>query len=192
MSDYVSTNSLSRIRRFTLPGAYIDRIGSSTNNEGGFKRSWGMSVATNGAVAVADWENSRVMIGDAFPAGWTLLVSSSVLNQPQDVAFDPHGYLCIADTGNHRILLLTLPTSQSAPASLDATSTVISTNGFVITWTGESRWIYTIQCTDSMTNLNAWMNVPGCVNILGIDGPMSCTDTTSVGVVSRFYRILAY
>jgi hypothetical protein len=192
ISDFVGTNSFSRIRRFTTSGNYIDRIGSSATNDGGFKSSWGMSVNTNGAIAVADYDNSRVMIGSTFPSGWKLLVSSSALSLPQDVAFDPHGFLCIADTGHNRLLLLTLPTSETAPSDMEPDTITSSPSGFVITWNGNPNWIYTIQYTASLTNLNSWTDVPGCVNIVGTTGLMSCVDTTSVGVSNRYYRILAY
>ncbi|OHV33409.1 MULTISPECIES: serine/threonine-protein kinase [Pseudofrankia] len=59
----------------------------------------------------------------AEPAGWTELSPAElVLRGPRAVALDPEGRLLVADTGNHRVLRLTLaqPTDPGRPGASEA------------------------------------------------------------------------
>jgi hypothetical protein len=115
---------------------------------------------------------------------WIQVAGADILSAPTDVAYDDRGYLYISDTGNNRIVRL----RHFAPPRVGVVRTGDQT-GPTMTWSADAGWRYTVRYTDDLLDA-VWHDLPGCVDLPGIDGPMSVTDPESTRS-SRFYRVLA-
>lgn len=58
----------------------------------------------------------------------------------------------------------------------------------VVEWQGISNWFYTVDTTPSLSPLVLWTNLWPHVDIAGVNGPMSVTDTNKLSG-ARFYRV---
>lgn len=114
------------------PNFTTNLAGSGPNQ---FNLPWGISFSPSGRLAVADFNNNRVLVFNSLPAanGGTanIVVGQSALtntvagctqNQisgPIGVAFSPDGKLALSEYGNHRVLVYnTVPTVSGANADV--------------------------------------------------------------------------
>jgi len=114
-SVYVADERNNRIQKFTSEGEFIlqwgggqtNYIGGGQTNNGEFNGPWGVAVASDGSVYVADWGNHRIQkftSGGLFVRKWgTWAKGDGEFNYPAGVAVAPDGSVYVADTGNHRI-----------------------------------------------------------------------------------------
>ena len=81
-------------------------LGSKGKNEGDFCAPRGVSISTDGTLAIADTGNNRVVL-IMVDEGGTLAERRLILNdfeQPTDVHFTAVGDLLVADSGNDRVV----------------------------------------------------------------------------------------
>ncbi len=188
--DGIQTNGSSRIQKFDKSGSLLALLGSSLPSMGQLRRPAGMTMGSTN-LYVADIENSKVCMSPTNGL-WTTLLSSNVLQQAEDVAWDPRGFLCVADTGNNRILMLpAIPGVE--------TNKVVSFSGvlnpgpsfsFTISWFAAFGWFYAIEYANTLGD--PWQPLSGFSDIAGQDSVTNCTDYTIGSVTTRFYRVIAY
>ena len=184
MADYPDKLN-GRVQRFTTNGLGA-RIGSYLPSEGTLLKTRGLTFGRSNDLYAADMMTSEINAGTD-SGQWATLVSSGLLNGPEDVEWDPRGYLYICDTLSNRILRVEMGLSGSIPPAV--ASTTIDPSGITINWAGAEGWFYTIQYSDD-SPAGPYVVLPGAEAIPGTAGVMSYTDTTADGM--RFYRILAY
>ena len=90
-----------------MGGKYVAGWGSHGSGADQLDTPWGIHIAADGAVYVADWKNGRVQKRDH--NGQVVLQfgqpgdSPGDLNHPTDVAVDPDGDVYVTDWGNHKL-----------------------------------------------------------------------------------------
>lgn len=191
--DGLQTNGLNRIQKFNRNGQFLSQPGSGLSAEGGLRYPGG--VAHSGSsLYVADITGSRVAVTPLSGMSWTTLVSSNILSGPEDVEFDPRGFLYIADTLNNRILRVMIDSAAATNGVASIASMVSSgTNtSFTLSWFGRQDWFYAVQFANGLAAPVVWQILPGCTNIAGMDRMTNCTDRAVLGITNRFYRILGY
>ncbi|MEW6650163.1 MAG: NHL repeat-containing protein, partial [Chloroflexota bacterium] len=116
-SFYVSDTGSHEILHFDSAGRLINRWGSFANLADGdapggtFYEPWGIAIAPDGSVFVADTWNHRIQKFTAdgqFITKWGFFgqdVAPEAFWGPRDLAFDSRGRLYITDTGNKRIAI---------------------------------------------------------------------------------------
>lgn len=187
VTDLPATNN-PRVQVFNTNGVYLYRVGGPTAEQGSLGRPFRMDFGYTNYLFVADWGNSSAVRWTGSNA-WDVIMWSSILSQPEGVAWDDRGYLYIADTGHNRILrVLVDPLSTNVPPAV--AGMLPGPGGMTISWLGALGWFYTLQYTD--TGMPPWLDVSGCILIPGIDGMVSCTDTNNMGIPTRIYRIVYY
>jgi uncharacterized protein (TIGR03663 family) len=120
---YVVDSDNSRVQVFAADGSFLREWGSNCNlaaatgctdpeGNGQFQEPWGIAVADNGRVYVADTWNHRIQMFDAdgtFLGKWgtygQTTTASALLYGPRDLAVDSKGRLLVTDTGNKRVLV---------------------------------------------------------------------------------------
>ncbi len=114
-SFYVADSRNHRIQHFAPDGTFLNMWGSygdAVNNEapgGAFNEPWGVAVAEDGSVFVADTWNHRIQKfspDGQFITMWGFFgqgVAPEAFWGPRDLAFDSEGRLYVTDTGNKRI-----------------------------------------------------------------------------------------
>jgi hypothetical protein len=195
-SIYVSdmgadSNSMSRIQKFSSSGALQGVLGDNQVANGGFNGPAGLSMG-GGTLYVADVLNNRIVATPTNGVTWTTLVGGAALNGPEDVAWDPRGFLYIVDSQNSRILRI--PIIPGAVTNGIAQLTAMMSSGtnttFTISWFGRLNWNYAVQYADTL--MTPWYTLPGGSNIVGLDVMTNYTDTTILGISNRFYRVIGY
>jgi predicted membrane-bound mannosyltransferase/DNA-binding beta-propeller fold protein YncE len=116
-SIYVADSSNNRVEHFSAAGQWINSWGTLSNGEadaapgGTFKEPWGIAVAPDGSVYVADTWNYRIQ---KFTADGTFLTMWGAAGQgdspdafwgPRGVAVDLKGNVYVTDTGNKRVVV---------------------------------------------------------------------------------------
>jgi bacillolysin len=95
------------VRVFAADGSLQSTLASGGTNAGSVMRPWGVTVADDGRVVVADTENNRLQCwnsaGTWLWATGTQGAAAGQLNMPKDMAFGPGGRIYVADTGNSRL-----------------------------------------------------------------------------------------
>ncbi|MEW6503288.1 MAG: glycosyltransferase family 39 protein [Chloroflexota bacterium] len=116
-SLYVADTGLHQILHLTPDGQLLHRWGSFANIAEGnapggtFYEPWGVAVAADGSVFVADTWNHRIQKFTAdgqFVTMWGFFgqdVAPDAFWGPRDLAFDAEGRLFVTDTGNKRIVI---------------------------------------------------------------------------------------
>ncbi len=118
-SIYVADGFNHRVQKFTADGEYVMSIGTPSGQtpnppEGTFNEPWGVAVAPDGSIYVADTWNHRIQ---HFKADGTFINAWGTLGQvdgpavgseglfygPRAVAVDSQGNVLVADTGNKRV-----------------------------------------------------------------------------------------
>jgi len=114
---YVADTGLHQILHISADGQLIHRWGSFANLAEGsapggtFYEPWGIAVAPDGSVFVADTWNHRIQKFTAdgqFVTMWGFFgqgVAPEAFWGPRDLAFDSKGRLFVTDTGNKRIVI---------------------------------------------------------------------------------------
>ncbi len=119
---YVVDSDNNRVQVFDVEGNYLREWGSQCNlatgtgctepaGLGQFQEPWGIAVADDGRVYVADTWNHRIQVFDAegnFLTTWGTYGQSSssqtLFYGPRDVAVDSAGRVFVTDTGNKRVM----------------------------------------------------------------------------------------
>lgn len=116
-SMYVADSRNHRIQRFSTDGQLMNSWGSFAdvaqgNAPGGtFNEPWGIAVAPDGSVFVADTWNYRIQkftAGGQFVTMWGYFGQKETPDAfygPRDIAFDSQGRVYVTDTGNKRIVI---------------------------------------------------------------------------------------
>jgi len=185
------SNSLNRIQKFSKTGQFLGLLGDNQAANGGLSAPAGLT-AGGGNLYVADVLSNRVAVTSTNSYSWTTLVGGSALSGPEDVVWDPRGYLYIADTKNSRILLIPiLPgVETNGLAQLSALMSTGTNTAFTISWFGRLNWNYSVQYANSL--LSSWGTLPGSTNIPGRDMITNYTDRAVLGITNRFYRVIGY
>ena len=119
-SIYVVDSGNDRIQKFAADGRFVAAWGkeSSIDDEAGtpqgFFEPWGLAVASDGAIYVADTWNHRIQKLDSegnLTSFWGLYgqygpddpLGQSAFYGPRDAAIGPGGRIYVADTGNKRV-----------------------------------------------------------------------------------------
>lgn len=120
---YVVDSDNNRVQVFDANGNYLRGWGSNCNlssglgctdaqGRGQFQEPWGITVAADGRVYVADTWNHRVQVFDAdgtFLTMWGTYgqsdSDSTLLYGPRDIAIDTSGHVLLTDTGNKRVMV---------------------------------------------------------------------------------------
>jgi DNA-binding beta-propeller fold protein YncE len=96
-----------RIQRFSATGSFLGKWGSQGSGDGQFDRPYGVAVAADGAVYVADTYNSRIQRFSAtgqFLGKWGSQGSNDgQFISPYGVAVAPDSTVYVADTYNSRV-----------------------------------------------------------------------------------------
>ncbi|MGI8927031.1 MAG: NHL repeat-containing protein, partial [Tepidiformaceae bacterium] len=113
---YVIDYGTRRLQKFDPAGNFL----ASTDvrgEQGGVRQAsepWGLAVAPDGTVAVADTFGHRIRLFDGNLQPLLAFGQAADLSRPvgpldffgpRDAAFDPQGNLWVTDTGNHRLLV---------------------------------------------------------------------------------------
>jgi hypothetical protein len=185
------SNSMNRIQKFSSSGAYLGLVGDNQAATGGLNSPAGMTMG-GGSLYLADVLNNRVAVTPTNGSSWATLVGGTALSGPEDVAWDPRGFLFIADSLNNRILMIPiLPGAETNGVTPVTTLMSIGTNtSFTISWFGRLNWNYAVQYADTL--MTPWYTLAGGSNIVGLDVMTNYTDTTILGVSNRFYRVIGY
>jgi len=92
--------------------ADLDGDGPMSPGDGQFQEPWGIAVAEDGRVYVADTWNHRVQVFDSdgsFLTKWGMFGETStdgwMLYGPRDIAVDNQGRVFVTDTGNERVVV---------------------------------------------------------------------------------------
>ncbi|MDZ4159279.1 MAG: NHL repeat-containing protein, partial [Anaerolineaceae bacterium] len=118
-SIYVADSRNHRVQRFSADGElmstwgrYADATQPNSDAPGGtFNEPWGIAVAADGSVYVADTWNYRIQKFNAngeFVTMWGFLGTAESGNAfwgPRDVAVDSQGRVYVSDTGNKRMAI---------------------------------------------------------------------------------------
>jgi hypothetical protein len=136
---------------------------------------------TNSAVGGTFLLDQNVTLGDVYLYGvaladGTYTAAELIANPAYGNAIDP------ASTGT-----LTVVTS-ALPEIGDVSSSVVGSD-LVMGWNGSSRATYTVQTKQDLVIESEWTDEPGYINIPGIDGLMSVTNTIAIEP-TKFYRII--
>jgi len=108
---YVADTNNDRIQRFsatgTFTGTFLGKWGSNGSGDGQFKWPYGVAVAPDGTVYVADTSNHRIQRFSAtggYLGQWgSYGFGDGQFDWPASVAVAPDGTVYVADTNNHRI-----------------------------------------------------------------------------------------
>lgn len=185
VADYPS--NAGRVQRFPVAGG-SEVLGTAAATNGALMKPQKMALGRNGDLYVVDRDRRRVALRTSAGA-WSEMLGSNVLSNVEGIAWDPRGYLYVADTGNNRILRVEVDLSANIPPSF--TSTVPGPGGVTLAWVGAEGWYYRVEYTDSLAAPVVWTTLPGCGALPGVEGPMQCVDGGPVAPV-RTYRITAY
>ncbi|MDD2235633.1 MAG: hypothetical protein PHG65_00310 [Kiritimatiellae bacterium] len=169
VSDYLTANGpTSRVQRIAWDGASASVVASSSTSNGLIGKVAGLAVGSSNTLLMADNLNSRL---------WQVLLSSGtcsetlgedVLNGPEDVAVDYQGNIYVADTKNHRILLLYVGQSSSATVQ---TNQYHYRNDFdgdgradpTVYWPGGGTWYMNYSGGGTATHmLGGLVDIPAC------------------------------
>jgi len=118
-SIYVADGFNHRVQKFNAQGEYVMSIGTPSGQtpnppDGTFNEPWGVAVAPDGSIYVADTWNHRIQhftADGAFINKWGALGDTggqavgdeSLFYGPRSVAVDADGRVIVADTGNKRL-----------------------------------------------------------------------------------------
>jgi hypothetical protein len=75
-----------------------------------------------------------------------------------------------------------------SPMVITITGVTRGASGTGLEWTGMAGWLFTVEYRSNLTTSPAWKNLEGAIDLPGIAGSMSYTDTSPI-TNSRFYRI---
>ncbi len=191
--DLDLTNGLNRVQKFSKTGAFVALLGGRDSTQGGLQKPGGMSIGNNNLFIASSFDN-RVAYSGMTGMTWTTLVESNVLSHPEDVEWDPRGYLYIADTSHNRILMVQVDPAAATNGltQLMAMTSTGTNTSFTLTWFARLNWNYAVQYANSLTPGMVWVNLPGYSAVTGFDMITNCTDSTVLGITNRFYRIIAY
>jgi len=115
---------------------------------------------------------------------WNTILSSNILNTPEDVLWDPRGYLYIADTGNKRVIRIEVdPISSNLPPMF----TGVGLGSMSMSWQGSLGWLYTIQYSTTSPE-GPYTPMPDYTDEWGVEGIMNYTDTNMTGDV-QYYNL---
>lgn len=186
------SNSLSRIQKFAKTGQFLGLWGDNQTVNGAMQGPAGMTIG-EGHFYVADVLNNRVAVTPTNGVSWTTLVGGSALSGPEDIVWDPRGFLYIADTLNSRILLIPIVpgVETNGLAQLSAFMSTGTNSAFTISWFGRLNWNYAVQYANTMMS-SSWFTLPGGTTIPGRDMITNYTDTAVLGITNRFYRVIGY
>jgi len=176
----------SRVQVFSSNGLSFMRLASSLSAEGELNKPRCMTFGLTNDLFVADMNNNRI-VRRSGTGVWDVIVGE--LSHPEGVAWDPRGYLYVADTGSNRVIRVEMFRSTNVPPEIASTTGMPGNVTF--SWTGAVGWYYTLQYSDSLLP-PLWLDVPGCVQLKGLDGVMSCSDTNSAVFPLRIYRMIYY
>ncbi len=117
-SLYVADSRNNRIQHFDAAGNFLDAFGAygsidtDTAGNGQFYEPWGLAVAEDGSIFVADTWNHRIQkfsLDGEFITTWGFFNQSTddpyAMWGPRDVAIDLNGNVLVTDTGNKRVLV---------------------------------------------------------------------------------------
>jgi len=101
VTDHALPDGPSRVQKFTRDGAFLEVIGSSTDD--GLNRPTGLAAGGSTNLFVCDTGTSRVMERNA-AGNWGEFFGGGVVISPEGVVEDVFRNVYVADTGNHRLL----------------------------------------------------------------------------------------
>jgi sugar lactone lactonase YvrE len=207
VSDYDAALNQHRVRMFSAAGVMMTDVGTSSAANGGLQIPTGVTFGTNGHLFVVSKGGNFVSEADLSEPPvdrWSTRLPAGILNQPHDVAMDENGNLYIADTMNHRIVMLPaddadgdhMPNQQEDLAGtnpLDKNSSFIvkpwqSVNGTgwrIVSWPSQAGRLYTVLMS---TNLAGEWDPVGPADRPGTGGDMRYTNTTGM-VSAEYYRV---
>jgi sugar lactone lactonase YvrE len=118
-SVYVADRDSNRIQKFTYDtsqpwsaGVFLTKWGTYGASDGQFSQPYGIAVASDGSVYVADTGNHRIQkftSEGVFVSKWgTEGTGDGQFSYPRGVAVASDGSVYVADTGNHRIQKFTV------------------------------------------------------------------------------------
>jgi len=140
---------------------FVDDFGSAGSADGRFDEPAGLAFDEDeNMLYVADTENNIIQVfeiisGTTCPSGTDEIIdgvcfveefgssgsADGKFNSPSGLALDDNGMLYVADTDNHRIQILTLPTNGSSSSSKDApdapkglSASAASPTSIIISW----------------------------------------------------------
>jgi thermolysin len=95
------------VQMFSSSGDWLSVLAWSGTGSGQVISPWGVAVAPDGMVVVADTQQNRLQAWNS-SGGWLWAAEASEFGfvGPKDVAFGPGGLLYVADTGNSRLVVL--------------------------------------------------------------------------------------
>jgi uncharacterized protein (TIGR03663 family) len=118
-SIYVADGFNHRVQKFDAQGQYVASIGTPSGQainppDGTFNEPWGVAVAPDGSIYVADTWNHRIQHfkpDGTFIKSWGAQVdtggkatgSEGLFYGPRGIAVDTNGRVLVADTGNKRV-----------------------------------------------------------------------------------------
>jgi DNA-binding beta-propeller fold protein YncE len=200
-SIYVADGFNHRVQKFNARGEYVASIGTPSGQipnppEGTFNEPWGVAVAPDGSIYVADTWNHRIehfKADGAFIKGWGTMAdtggkatgSEGLFYGPRGIVVDATGRVLVADTGNKRVQVFDKDgqfITQMGGGGLDQgrfdepVGVAVDAKGNIIiadTWNGR------VQVLDSMgAPLAAW-DIDGWLDKERVGKPYLAVDTQS-------------
>lgn len=210
VSDYDNAMGVHRVRVFDTDGDRLYDVGSASAEEGSLDEPTGLSFGTNHTLFVTSMGASRLDegdISDPFVPLWQMKVPSGLLNRPHDVAIDENGNIYIADTDNHRVVMLpaddsdgdgskntdediagTNPYDNTSQFAVQASRNTLTPAGYrIISWQSRTGRQYTVSILTNTASAN-WDNIPGFALVPGTGKNMHYTNTSDMTGV-EFYRV---
>jgi sugar lactone lactonase YvrE len=209
VTDYDNALGVHRVRVFDTDGEPLYDVATAAPDYGELDEPTGLSFGPSGKLLVSSTGNGKIDEGDLsepLVPVWEEKMPAGTLNRPHDVAADKYGNIFVADTENHRVMIL-LSDDADGDGSRNGEEIVAGTNPFdddsmfdiqaersltadgwrVVTWSSLDGRYYTVSILTDMES-QVWEDIAGYTQIPGTGGEMRYTNTTEMLGV-EFYRV---
>lgn len=168
----------SRDPNTVTPGWLVTGSGLASNRNGEFQNPYGIGLASDSALLVADTNNNRIQVIDSTTGLFVNQIgaagiTSGQYNQPLAVIYQ-NGFACIADSSNARIQKSTIPGAYISQVMPD--TSLLNTNPTRIAVDSKRSRVYVLDTDD------------GSITVFGIGGNVLQIIGSSGTGNTQFYK----